>query len=427
MTSSTMQRGFVVALLLFFVVVSVHYSLKAVKHRSAILRWYEQIQSMEDGENVYERFNYPNPPIMGLVLSPLTRLPPLVSALVWFYAKVAMTLLAFFFAFRMIETPEQPFPAWAKATTVLLSLWPIVGDLEHGNVNLFIMFLVIAGLYLVHVRRDISGGILIALAAACKVTPALFVPYFIWKRAWKSLAGCLLGSGLFLWVIPGLCLGWSHNQDLLASWVNQMVKPYVMGGVVTSEHVNQSLPGLVYRLTTESPSFSTYVDDVYRPLEYHQLVNWDKRGASLLVKCLGVIFCLLFLWVGRTPLQQRVGWRLAAEYSLVFLGMLLFSERTWKHHCVTLLLPVGVLCYYLATCEPSRRLRAYLIGSLALVVLLMVACSTDLVGERFAKLAQVYGSYVVAYALLLGALVVLLRKSDRSPAEQDLREPALAA
>ena len=42
-------------------------------------------------------------------------------------------------------------------------------------------------------------------------------------------------------------------------------------------------------------------------------------------------------------------WRLAAEFSLVIIGMLLFSERTWKHHCVTLLLPFAVLAYYLAS------------------------------------------------------------------------------
>ena len=30
------------------------------------------------------------------------------------------------------------------------------------------------------------------------------------------------------------------------------------------------------------------------------------------------------------------------EFSVVVLGMLLFCERTWKHHCVTLLLPFTV-------------------------------------------------------------------------------------
>ena len=269
---------------------------------------------------------------------------------------------------------------------------------------------------------------LIALAAACKVTPALFVPYFIWKRAWKALAGCLLGFGLFLWVVPGLYLGWNHNRDLLVSWVDQMVKPYVLGGVVTSEHVNQSLPGLVYRLTTESPSFSTYVDDVYTPLEYHNVATLARRSANWLVKGCGVVFGLLLLWTCRIPLTQRRGWRLAAEFSIVLLGMLLFSERTWKHHCVTFVLPMGVLSYYLTSCRPSSRLRWYLVGSLTLVVGLMAASSTDLIGERVAKLAQVYGSYVAAYLVLLVAVVVVLKARAPAAAVQELNfDPALAA
>ena len=79
------------------------------------------------------------------------------------------------------------------------------------------------------------------------------------------------------------------------------------------------------------------------------------------------LFALLVVWVCRTPTTPREGWRLSAEFSIVLLGMLLFSERTWKHHCVTLVLPFAVICYYLATCSPGKGLRVYLIGSLAAV------------------------------------------------------------
>ena len=56
----------------------------------------------------------------------------------------------------------------------------------------------------------------------------------------------------------------------------------------------------------------------------------------------------------------------------VVLGMLLFSERTWKHHCVTLMLPFAVLAYYLATCPPRPLLRGYLAASLVAVAVLML-------------------------------------------------------
>src|SRR5262249_35768221 len=106
------------------------------------------------------------------------------------------------------------------------------------------------------------------------------------------------------------------------------------------------------------------------------------------------------------------------EYSLVVLGMLLFSERTWKHHCVTLLLPIAVLCYHLTTVARNRGLRAYLIATLAGVVLLMTTTSTFKVMPRWdeiAKLAQVYGAYVWAYLILILALFVILTHRDEIP------------
>jgi len=412
--SAPRQRWFVAGLLLLFIGLSVQYSLKVLNHRSAFERWREQILQMEDGTDIQEKFNYPNPPIMALLLEPLVQLPPLAGALCWFYLKVAMTLLAIHWAFSLVERPERPFPAWGKALTVLLSLRPIMGDLTHGNVNLFILFLVLGTLYAFRRRRDFTAGITLALAIACKVTPALLVPYFVWKRAWKTLAGCMLGLGLFFWLVPGSLLGMEENARYLHSWVEHMILPYVVGGEVTTDHNNQSLPGLVHRMVTHSPSFSTYVNNLYTPVEYRNVLDLPPAWARLLVKGCMAVFAALVLWTCRTPTFSRRNWRLAAEYSLILLGMLLFSERTWKHHCVTLLLPFTVLVYYLAACRPPARLRVYLIGTLSAVVLLMTTTSTGLVDdlERAAKLAQAYGAYVWAYVLLAAALVVILRRQE---------------
>jgi lipopolysaccharide export LptBFGC system permease protein LptF len=101
---------------------------------------------------------------------------------------------------------------------------------------------------------------------------------------------------------------------------------------------------------------------------------------------------------------------LAAEFSIVILGMLLFSERTWKHHCVTFLLPFTVLAYCLSAYWP--RNRAVLLGALSAVFLLMLTTSTGLgeSQERFGKLAQTYGAYVAAYLVMLATLIMLLRQ-----------------
>jgi hypothetical protein len=408
------ERGFLAALLGLFAIVSIQYTLKTLdlrdgkQDRSAILRWREQLQRLDGGENIYVLKNYPNPPIMALLLRPLADLPPLVGALVWYYLKVGMALAAFALTFRLVEEPGRPFPSWAKALTVLLSIRPIVSDLTHGNVNLFILFLVVSALAAFRRRWDLTAGVILALAIACKVTPALFVAYFAWKRSWRVLAGVALGLVLFFFVIPAAVLGWQVNTELLGSWVHQMVTPYVVGGIVTSDHPNQSLPGLIHRLLTASPSSAIYVNDVYTPTEYHNLLSLGPAKAGWVVRACMACFSAAVVWRCRTPTRPRERAALAAEYALIVLGMLLFSERTWKHHAVTLVLPFGVLCYALAAGCPGPRLRAYLIGTLAAAQLAMATTSVGLLPDEWAKLGHVYGAYTSAFLLLTVALVVVL-------------------
>jgi hypothetical protein len=426
------RRGLVLlaALTVLFAVLGVRYAVKTMHDRSAFNRWRGQILQL-DVENISAKYNYPNPPIMAVLLEPLARLPSAAGALVWFSLKAAMAVLALFWVFRLVEEGGPPFPPWARWLVVLCALKPIIDDLNHGNVNLFILFLVVAFLTAYRGRRDLLAGGVLGLAVACKLTPALFVPYLVWKRAWRTLAGFAAGVVLFFYpgLVPALRLGPAENQAQLASWYDGMVKPFLIDGKVTSEHVNQSLPGLVFRLATHSPSFVTFVHDVETPARYDNLLTLPPAAAKRLVQACMAAWVLLFVWCCRGPLDgdptcaapdgpgRRGGWRAAAEMSLVVLGMLLFSERTWKHHCVTLVLPFAVLCYYLAARRPGPVLRDVLAAVVALALVLTTLTGLGPSRERetaglapgFAKMALVYGAYTFACLTLLAGQVVVLR------------------
>jgi alpha-1,2-mannosyltransferase len=418
------ERGLLALLLVGLAAVSIQYTIKALdersgkQDRSAILRWRDQLLRLDGGENIYERDRYPNPPIMALLLRPLADLPPVAGALAWYYLKVGMVLAAFAMTFRLIEDTGRSFPVWAKALTVVVSLRPIVGDLTHGNVNLFILFLVVAALAAFQRDWDLTAGIVLALAIACKVTPALFVVYFAWKRAWRLLAGVAFGLGLFVIVIPSAVLGWQNNAEMLASWCDHMVMPFLAGGAITSEHQNQSLPGLIVRLLTASPSFSDYDGTAYVPTQFHNFATLGTSSAAWLVKAAIATLLAIGAWCCRTPTRPRANAALAAEYALVLLGMLLFSERTWKHHCVTLMVPLAVVCYAAARAVGARRV--FLFCSLFLVQVLFLATSTGLWPDAWAKLAEVYGAYTAGFLLLASAVAfVIVRDSNHGCTSTD--------
>ena len=454
---------FVLALVLLFVGVSIQYTAKVLTPRkdgqtqSAILRWAKQFEEMQEGENIHAKYNYPNAPILPQILTPIFELiefNPAAGALTWFYLKVGMAFICLVWAFRMVETPGRPYPELAKAVAVAASINPMIGDLKHGNVNIFILFLVLGMLYAFARGRDTLSGLLLGLAIACKVTPALFIVYFAWKRAWRTLIGCVLGLLLFFFVVPSLDFavqkgslaeGWKHNWAALTAWKEGMIDPYLIRGEVTSERENQSLPGVLTRLLSREPSFSRWVGEVDTPIAYHNLADLSSETVKRLVQACQVVFVLLMVWLCRAPIRApgrsladvRRGWRLAAEYSLILVGMLLFSERTWKHHCVTLVLPFAVLSYG-AFCGgfPRWARRTALIALVVATLAILLPTAAEVFGgrtlanfgevvpgarENFGvtpnsprELAQVYGAYLWAMLALLVGLIALLRsRTDR--------------
>lgn len=397
--------------------------------KSAFLRWRPQVEDLDRGVNIYDAHNYPNPPIMALVLKPFMTLPEFTGAVVWLLVKAALAAVMFIWAVRLATEPGKKFPPLATVLIGLLSLHPILGDLQHGNVNIFIAFLVFACLELFRRGWDISAGVVLALAIACKVTPALFVVYFgwkvllggwravrertpifraVWENGGKVLVGCLAGLVLWLVVVPGLFLGFERNTTLLQSWYGMMVKPFVEQGKVTSEHPNQSIPGVVFRLLTHEPSDTVYDDDGKPvPSEWSNIADIGPDGAKWIVRGCQGLFALAVVLLARCPVAiRRQGVWFAAECGFILLGMLLFSERTWKHHATTTAIPMAALvgCWVFGAVGP--RMRVYLLGTLVAATALMTVPSA--LPEKQQDLCLTYGTHAAAFVLLTVALGVVM-------------------
>jgi alpha-1,2-mannosyltransferase len=456
----TGRRWFFLALTLLFAIVTVQYCAKVLTPRkdgqtqSAILRWAKQFEEMQEGENIHAKYNYPNPPILPQLLTPIFTIvsfDPVAGALTWYFLKLGMAILCIVWSFRLVTADGQPMPEWAKAIAVAAAINTVIGDLKHGNVNIFILFLVMSFLYAYSRGKDYLAGLLLALAIASKVTPALFLLYFAWKRCLHVLIGAAVGLVLFFLLVPTAIFtlqkgpiteGWQANWDALTAWKHGMVDPYMIRGEVTSERENQSLPGVITRLFSHEPSFSKWIDDVDTPLAYHNVANLDRTEVKRIVTGAQVLFVLMMVvlcWVpwrrcSAPSLEDRRGWRAAAQYSFILIGMLLFSERTWKHHCVILMLPFAVLSYGAFADGFSRRVRltarislftaiaAILLPTAAEVfgdlTLLHVGTLAPDAQERLKlnpnsprELAQVYGAYLWGLLVMLVGIGVMLSAS----------------
>jgi alpha-1,2-mannosyltransferase len=401
---------------LIVVISAAFYYEKAADHRSAFVRWRPQVLQFWAGVNIYDKMIFPNPPIMPITLHPLMVLPTVTGAMCWFAIKVGLTTAALVMLFRIVRPPGKTFPPMFRSLVLLLSLRPILGDLHHGNNNLLILFLVVAMYYAWRRGFDITSGLLLGLATSYKVTPALFFVYFAYKRSWRTVGWGLLGLGIFLVIVPSAVIGTEFNGECLGMWWQRMITPFVVKGAASPQFMNQSLFGVLSRLFTQmTPGPGRY--EVSFDLN---LASWPPWIVNYLIKGVAISLLALLAFLCRTKTSDRSDPRLLGEIALVVLTMLFVSERSWKHHYVTVLLPYSYLVCEFFSSRIGPRSRMLLVGSWAVSFVLMAATSTE-VGGIFLEgqgheIAQGYGAFlwagVVLYAMV--AWRVWVRRSETS-------------
>jgi alpha-1,2-mannosyltransferase len=174
---------------------------------------------------------------------------------------------------------------------------------------------------------------------------------------------------------------------------------------VTPEHANQSIPGAVHRLLTFEPSDFDYDEDgQVVPKAYRNLADIGPANAKWVIRGCQAAWVLAVVLLCRAavtdPARRRGVW-LAAEFALVVLGMLLFSERTWKHHGVTLMVPFATLLAFLTARPAGAGVRGFVAAAVVAAGALILVTSALPRDEQ--NTALTYGTHTAAFLVLTAA------------------------
>lgn len=243
----------------------------------------------------------------GFTYPPFAALGMLPMALVGLRLAVAASLLlnlaALAFVLRVLAGPgwrRLGWYRWALALCALALFEPLRDTFSFGQVNLVLLALVLADCSLLRGGRGRWAGAGIGLAAAVKLTPALFIGMLLLARRWRAAATAtavtLAATGLAAWADPGA----SRFYWTRALWDTSRVGrlDYVS---------NQSLQGVLARLG-----------------------HPDKPLWAI------VVLLTLAVWAWRTRQAVAAGdW--TAAFALTGLTACLISPITWVHHLVWVL------------------------------------------------------------------------------------------
>lgn len=424
--ASRSHRALAAVAVLISIVVLLGVADRAGEGRQAILKWSPAFEALLAGENIYARPDgpvgpsaegegYPTLPLSALLMAALLSAGPVVGSLAFAVLKLGCAALLLVGSAALARRAGRPLTPLAQWLLLLLSLRVVLSDLSHGNTNLLVGAAVIAVALAWSAHRDFLAGLAIALGATIKVTPLLLLLLPGLRRSAPGVVGAAAGLGLFVVLLPAALLGFDHNLQLVDAWSNQMLAPYLGGaelGPMQTQQINQSLLGTLSRWLTDSLAIEargdTWPNDVTIAL-----VQLDPATFRLVHRgaCLALV-ALFAAAVWRRP-QRRYA---LAHVSLGALTMLLVSERTWKHHHVTVVLPLA-WCLGVALTPGPRRERL-VAGAAAVASLLGHALSgSGVLGDAGSDLAEAWGAFTLADLALFGAVYWTLMAPPPSSAD----------
>jgi alpha-1,2-mannosyltransferase len=283
-------------------------------------------------------FTYP--PISAVIMSPLAVVPArlagiLVTALT---LGLLMAVVALFLRTAGVADRRGSWRLAALLLPVAVLIEPVRTTLAYGQINVALMALVSFDCLLPETWWQVRGrrvgwprGALIGAAAALKLTPAVFVLYFVARRQWRAAATTALS---FLAVTGIGALAAPH--DSARYWTKMVFDTGRIGPLAFSG--NQSLNGVLYRTHLTGSA---------------EKAAWLAAAAA--VGALGLVAVSRAARSGRPLLAL----------SLTACTALLVSPVSWSHHWVWAA-PVLLTAALAAYRARDRRALALSAGGLVL-------------------------------------------------------------
>ena len=248
-------------------------------------------------------FTYP--PFAAILFVPLTGLPAVIVVLAWELATVAAFAWACVLALRLTRCRPSK-PAVAAVVGAGLLLEPVYHTLYLGQVNVFLLALILTDIWCV--ARGKRAGVGIGLSAAIKLTPAIFIVLLLLTRRVKD---ALIAAGTF-----AACLVIGYLVDPSASRLYWTRLFYDTSRVRVTYISNQSLDAAAARIL----GGVAHVGSWYLAIE-------------LIVGLLGLAVAAALAraadWLGAAAVTGTTG--------------LLISPVSWTHHWVWIMPALIVL------------------------------------------------------------------------------------
>jgi glycosyl transferase family 87 len=363
---------------------------------------------------------YPYQPVLAIFFVPLAFLPAVLQRLIWYVIFVGCLVIAV----RLTEAiAERLYPGSTRGKnlfwlrTIMLvtcgkHFLDVITYASHDPLSLAIIMFATWALFN---GREAAGGLWLAVAAAIRASPLIYLPYLMFKR--RLLASLVfIVAFLAVSLIPDIvgALRGGHT-GYLTDWLAQIVGPALVPGTSSklvfwdiwngSNLYNQSLRGLINRFAT-GPVFGL-------------------SPTMILIVVDGVFAAIVGMLLLISPRRKEY---VALDSMVLLIAMLALSPMTSRYHYI-FVLPGVILATAATMADP--RLRTLGIWVLVASFLLRAGTSNDLAGQWITDFAYSYGFMplgAIALYIVFGAIMWVwhppgISTADDEPKDAPVRTP----
>jgi hypothetical protein len=290
---------------------------------------------------------------------------------------------------RLANEEPAPFTSMTVLVPLLMSARILQEHLQHTQINLYLLFLILFAFDCFRRRRDVWGGLALAAAASARAVPVLLLPYLLYKRAWAA-AGWTIAFLLVLnLLLPLAVFGRAQTAERWRSWravaATETADP-------TPQYMNQSLLAALKRVLTSEGGARD-------PVRY-AIASWPTARVVQLFYGILAVGAVALAWAFRRHPPRLDNPSLLGEVAVGLCILPIVSPLAWKAHFVTLF--AGYWFVWRAT--RSRGGRPPLLawwGSFACLTL----SASALLGGRVSHLLESLNVITVGALLLLGMTI----------------------
>ncbi len=368
----------ILLLILVFLFFSLVYQYFVKKDMADFGVCYQGGKRIIKGEALYRvsdgHLQYKYSPASAVFFSIITFLPYELAKFIWYLSELIFLFLSLIISYNILPSKQKK-----KGLILIFSFLVLVKffgrEIELGQVNIFIFFLLIIMLKASLTKNDVKGGVFLGFSLIFKPYGLVFLPYFILKKRFKLIASGL-GTVIIGLILPVIFYGLRGNIIVLKEW---------------QKTLSQSTPGLIDHYDNASifAFFLKIVPDESRELAFFFII------------CSGLLIAFSFLWMMILGKRENLTKPEVLEYSFLFVLIPLFSPLAWYYNYLYSILTIVFLINYID--KFPKVLKYLLIANLIIIG----GSLREVLGKDAFRFYTGYSLVVISYLIALFHLFYL--------------------